>query len=94
MSIKSKVLAAAATLTVAGGLSTVGTLPASAATPQCGRPASRSSARSSARPPAHFVETVFLGIPAAGVPTIVHRASSSDPAGDFIVPLGRPGAGV
>ena len=37
MSIKSKVLAAAATLTMAGGLSTAGTLPATAATPQCGQ---------------------------------------------------------
>jgi len=26
-----------------------------------------------------FIETVFLGIPAAGVPTILHRASCSDP---------------
>ncbi len=36
MSIKTRVLAAAATLTVAGGLGTAGTLPASAATTQCG----------------------------------------------------------
>ena len=35
MSIKSKVLAAAATLAVVGGVSTVGTLSASAATPGC-----------------------------------------------------------
>jgi len=34
-----------------------------------------------------FVETVFLGIPAVGVPTIVHQASSSDPAEDLIIPL-------
>jgi hypothetical protein len=34
MSIKTKVLAAAATLTIAGGLSTAETLPASAATPR------------------------------------------------------------
>ena len=36
MSIKSQVLAAAATLTIAGGLSAAGTLPANAATPRCG----------------------------------------------------------
>jgi hypothetical protein len=36
MSIKTKVLAAAATLTIAG-VSTAGTLSASAATPQCGQ---------------------------------------------------------
>ena len=91
MSIKSKVLAGAATLAMVGGLSTAGTLPASAATPQCsqvsqtciqifskefGTPASPG-----------FIETVFLGIPAAGVPTILHRASSTNPAEDLIVPL-------
>jgi hypothetical protein len=36
MSIKRKVLAVAAMLTMAGGVSTVGTLSASAATPACG----------------------------------------------------------
>jgi hypothetical protein len=36
MSIKSKVLAAAAVLTLAGGLSALGTVAASAATLQCG----------------------------------------------------------
>jgi len=36
MSIQSKVLAAAAVLTLAGGLSAAGTVAASAATPQCG----------------------------------------------------------
>jgi hypothetical protein len=38
MSITSKVLAAAAVLTLAGGLSTAGTVAANAATPQCGGP--------------------------------------------------------
>jgi hypothetical protein len=37
-----------------------------------------------------FVETVFLGIPVRGVPTIVRPASSSNPAEDLIVPLGGP----
>ena len=36
MSIKTKVLAAAAALTVAGGFSTAATLPAAASTTQCG----------------------------------------------------------
>jgi hypothetical protein len=36
MSVKSKLLTAAATLTMVGGVSTAGTLSASAATPQCG----------------------------------------------------------
>src|SRR5260370_16692277 len=87
MSIKSKVLAAAATLAVAGGLSTGGTLSASAATPQCGQKCIQIF---SAKFGPGFIETVFLGIPAPGVPTILHRASSSDPAEDLIVPLAGP----
>jgi hypothetical protein len=87
MSIKSKVLAAAATLAVAGGLSTAGTLSASAATPQC---AQKCIQIFSAKFGPGFIETVFLGIPAPGVPTILHRASSSDPAEDLIVPLAGP----
>jgi hypothetical protein len=91
MSIKTKVLAAAATLTIAGGLSTAGTLPASAATPQCGQACIQIfSAKFGTYANPGFIETVFLGIPAAGVPTILHRASSSDPAGDFIVPQAGP----
>jgi hypothetical protein len=88
MSIKSKLLTAAATLTVAGGVSTVGTLSASAATPQCGNACIEIFSKEFGTPTSPgFVETVFLGIPAAGVPTILHRASSSDPAEDLIVPL-------
>jgi len=34
-----------------------------------------------------FVETVFLGIPARGVPTEVRPSSSSNPAEDLIIPL-------
>ena len=86
MSIKTKVLAAAA-LTVAGGLSTAGTLPATAATTQCGSACVQIFSEefgTYANP--GFIESVFLGIPLADVPTIVHRASSSDPTGDFIVP--------
>lgn len=91
MSIKAKVLAAAAALTIAGALSTAGTLPASAATPQCGQACVQIfSAKFGTYANPGFIETVFLGIPAAGVPTIVHRASSSDPAGDFIVPQAGP----
>src|SRR5260370_33090468 len=87
MSIKSKVLAAAAALTVAGGLSTAATLPASAATTQCGSACVQIFSKmfgTYANP--GFIESVFLGIPPPGVPTILHRASDSDPTGDFIVP--------
>src|SRR5215471_5602442 len=83
MSIKRKVLAAAATLTVAGGLSTVGTLPATAATPQCGPHCIQVF---TAKFGPNFVETVFQGVAAVGQPTIVAPPSSSDPAGDLIVP--------
>ena len=87
MSIKTKVLAAAATLTVAGGLSTVGTLPATAATPQCGPHCIQIfSAKFVTSTSLGFVETVFQGVAAVGQPTIVAPPSSSDPAGDLIVP--------
>jgi hypothetical protein len=91
MLIKSKVLAAAAVLTLAGGLSIVGTAAASAATARCGNACVEVYSMKYATPTSlGFVETVFLGIPLRGVPTIVHQASSSDPAEDLIVPLGGP----
>ena len=86
MSIKSKVLAAAAVLTLAGGLSTAGTVAASAATPQCG--SNCITPRTAAYP--GFVETALFGIPLRGVPTIVSPASGRNPAEDFIVPTGGP----
>jgi hypothetical protein len=87
MSIKTRVLAAAAALTVAGGLSTAGTLPAAASTTQCGTACVQIFSKLYGP---GFVESVFQGIAAAGQPTIVHRASTSDPTGDFINPLGHP----
>jgi hypothetical protein len=91
MSIKSKVRAAAAVLTLAVGLSAAGALPASAATPQCGAACVEVYSAKFATPTSlGFVETVFLGIPLRGVPTEVRRASSSNPAEDLIVPLGSP----
>jgi hypothetical protein len=87
MSIKRKVLAAAATLTVAGGLSAVGTLPATAATPQCGPHCIQVfSAKFGTNASPSFVETVLQGVATAGQPTIVAPPSSSNPAGDLIVP--------
>ena len=91
MSIKSKVLAAAGVLTLAGGLSTAGTVAASAATPQCGQNCVEVYSMKYATPTSlGFVETVFLGIPVRGVPTEVRPASSSNPAEDLIIPLGSP----
>ena len=90
MSIKSRVLAAAAALAVAGGVSTMGTLSASAATPQCSRNGNTCvqifSKRFGTPASPGFVESVFRGIPVAGVPTILQRTSSTDPAGDMIIP--------
>jgi hypothetical protein len=89
MSVKNKVLAAAAALTMAGGLSTAGALSASAVTPQCSQGGTQtciqifSKAFGSYASPG-FVETVFLGIPVAGVPTILHSANSTDPAEDLL----------
>ena len=91
MLIKSKVLAAAAVLTLAGGLSIVGTAAASAATARCGNACVEVYSMKYATPTSlGFVETVFLGIPLRGVPTEVRPASSSNPAEDLIVPLGGP----
>jgi hypothetical protein len=91
MSIKSKVLAAAGVLTLAGGLSGVGARPASAATPQCGSGCVEVySAKYATATSLGWVETVFLGIPVQGVPTEVRPASGSNPAEDLIVPTGGP----
>ena len=87
MSIKRKVLAVAAMLTMVGGVSTVGTLSASAATPACGQSCISVFSRefgTYAQP--HFVEAVFQGVPKVGQPVILKRASSFDPSEDLIVP--------
>jgi hypothetical protein len=83
MSIQRRLLAVAATLVAFFTASTVASPPASAATPQCGPHCIQVF---SAKFGPKFVESVFLGLPVAGVPTILARASSSNPAGDMIVP--------
>jgi hypothetical protein len=89
MSIKRKMLATAAAAIVAGGLSTVGTLPATAATPQCRPHCIQVFSRAFGTPTnPTFVETVFHGVGTAGQPTILARPSNSNPAGDLIVPRG------
>jgi hypothetical protein len=90
MSIKSKMLAGAAALTLAGGLSVVGTVAASAATPQCsaaGTCIEVYSAKYATAASLGWVETVFRGIPRRGVPTEVRPASSTNPAEDLMIPL-------
>ena len=88
MSIKSKMLAAAAVVTLASGLSAVGTVAAHAATPQCG--SGCITPRSAAYP--GFVETVLFGLPLRGAPTLVSPAVGWNPAEDFIIPGGGPGS--
>jgi hypothetical protein len=95
MSIKTKVLAAVATLTAASGLAAVETAPATAATPQCRAVAGCIqifSAKFGTNANPGFVETVFRGIAAAGQPTIVAPPSSSGPAGDLVATA--PGKGL
>jgi hypothetical protein len=86
MSIKTKVLAAAAVLTLAGGLSAAGTVAASAATLQCAGKCL--TPRSAAYP--GFVEAALFGLPLRGVPTIVSPAAGWNPAEDFTLPTGTP----
>jgi hypothetical protein len=86
MSIKNKMLAAAAVLALAGGLSAAGTGAASAATPQCA--GNCLTPRSAAYP--GFVEAVLFGLPLRGVPTIVSPAAGWNPAEDFTLPTVTP----
>ena len=85
MSIKSKALAAAATLALAGGFSMMGASSANAATPQCGNGCVEIFSRlfgTSTHP--NFVETVSHGVAKIGQPLILSRAGSSNPAQDLL----------
>jgi hypothetical protein len=89
MSIKSKVFAAAATLTLVGGVSTVGMLTAAtagAATPSCGFTCIDIFSRqfgTHAHP--NYVLDVWRQGQKVGQPIILFRSSNSDPAEDFTV---------
>jgi hypothetical protein len=87
MPINTKMLAAAAALTVAGGLAAATAPPAAASTTQCGTACVQIFSKLYGP---GFVESALPGAPAAGLPTIVHAASTTDPTGDFINPLGHP----
>src|SRR4051794_27030679 len=87
MSTKTMVRTAMATLTIVGGVSAAGTLPASAATPACGPSCISVFSRALgtyARP--NFVEHVFGGKATVGRPTGLTKASGSDSSEDFINP--------
>jgi hypothetical protein len=81
MSLKRTALAAAAALTVAGGVTTAGALSAGAATPECGP---HCIGVFSPRFGPGFIESVRHGVAEVGQPTILGAASSSDPSGDFM----------
>ena len=86
MSIKSKVLAVAATMAMAGGVSAVGLLPADAATgdPPPGPPPGPAYAYGQEYG-APFALDVLRQGEKAGQPVILFRASNSDPAEDFTI---------
>ncbi|GAA1654747.1 hypothetical protein [Georgenia ruanii] len=87
MAIHHKFFTAAATFALLFAASAAASLPAGAATPQCGPHCIQVfSAKFGTPTSPTFVESVFRGHPAAGVPAILARPSSSDPAGDMIVP--------
>jgi hypothetical protein len=89
MSMKTRVLGAAVSLTLVGGLTTVGTVPATAATPQCGSHCIEVfSPRFGTPAQPDFVETVRHRVARVGQPAILYRASDSNPAEDWIVPAG------
>jgi hypothetical protein len=85
MSIKSKLLAGAAALALVGGVSTVGALAASAATPSCGGNCIDifSRAFGTHRTP-NFVLDVYRQGAKVGQPIILFRTSNTDPAEDIV----------
>jgi hypothetical protein len=86
MSIKSKVFAAAATLTLVGGVGAVGAMSASAATPSCGDTCVNVfSFEFGHHSTPGFVMDVFRQSAKTGNPIILFRTSDTDPAEDFTV---------
>lgn len=90
MSIKNKVFSAAATVLLVGGAIAAGTMSANAATPQCGEHCIDiyNKKLGTADHP-RFVETVHQGVAKVGQPTVLQRASSSNPAEDFLPRVGK-----
>jgi hypothetical protein len=84
MSIKSKVFAAAATLTLVGGVGAVGAMSASAATPSCGPTCiDLFSFEFGHHSSPNFVVDVYRQGAKVGQPIILYRTSDTDPAEDF-----------
>jgi hypothetical protein len=86
MSIKSKVFAASAALTMIGGVGAISTMSASAATPSCGHTCIDIFNRAfSSHSNPSFVMDVLRQGEKVGQPVILFRQSNSDPAEDFTV---------
>jgi hypothetical protein len=86
MSIKSKIFAAAATLTMVGGLGAAGTLTANAATPSCGHNCIDIFSREfGTHKHPTFVLDVFQQKARAGQPIILWATSNFDAGEDFTI---------
>ncbi len=86
MSIKSKVFAATATLTLIGGAGAIGATSASAATPSCGGSCVNFFSRDfGTHVQPGFVMDVLRQGEKVGQPIILFRQSNSDPAEDFTI---------
>ena len=86
MSIKSKVFAAAATLTLVGGIGAIGASAASAATPSCGNSCIDWFSRDfgTHASPNFVLDTLRQG-EKVGQPQILFRTSNADPAEDYTI---------
>jgi hypothetical protein len=85
MSIKSKLLAGAATLALVGGVGTAGALSAAAATPSCGHDCIDIFSRAfGTHKTPNFVLDVLRQGAKVGQPIILFRTSNTDPAEDFV----------
>jgi hypothetical protein len=86
MSVKSKVFAATAALTLVGGVGAISAVSASAATPSCGHSCIDLFNRQfSSHTNPSFVQDVFKQGERVGQPIILFRQSNADPAEDFTV---------
>ena len=98
MSIKSKVFAAAAALTMVGGVGAVGALTvgtASAATPSCGSSCINVFAKQfGTHQSPNFIVDVLRQGEKAGQPIILFRTANYDPAEDWTVSFQGTGGGL
>jgi hypothetical protein len=86
MSLKSKVFAAAATMTLVGGIGITGAMSASAATPSCGATCVNIfSYEFGHHSSPNFVVDTWRQSAKVGQPIILFRTSDTDPAEDFTV---------